>query len=158
MKLDALDKKILELLQGNGRMPNARLAAQCGISPPATLERVKRLESAGVIEGYAAVVNARNIGLGLTAMVSLSLAVHGVSALSAVKSRIEAIPEVLECHHISGDVDFLLKVVVRDMDAYTDFVVNKLSNIEGIQKINSAFVLATVKDSRRLPIDAIDGG
>ena len=156
MKLDKTDIKILGILQEDGRITNARLAQLIGISPPSALQRVRRLESSGVIEKYVALVVRDKIGLGLMAIIIVSLSLHQVASLRTVVEGLAELEEVLECYQLTGDVDFLLKVATKDMNSYTDFVNNKLSGIPGIQNIKTSFVLTTVKNSTslRLPLQS----
>ncbi len=146
MKLDSTDIKTLEILQEDGRITNARLAQIIGISHPSMLQRVRRLESSGIIEKYVALVNREEVGLGLMAIIIVTLSLHQVSSLRKVEERLAALEEVKECYQLTGDVDFLLKVTTYDMKSYTDFVNNKLSDIPGIQNIKTSFVLNTIKD------------
>lgn len=155
--LDNSDRRILNILQQDGRITNTRLAAEIGISPPAMLERVKRLEASGVIERYVALVDREKTGFGLLALVMVSLSLHQISSLQTVKEQLVALDEVLECYQITGDVDFLLKVAVKDMNSYTAFINHKISGIPGIQNIKTSFVLDTLKSSTalKLPLDEI---
>lgn len=145
IKLDAIDRKILSILQENGRITNAELAGRVGISPPATLERVRRLERNGIIRRYVALVDPQKLGHGVMALVAVTLAVHQLSSVDDFMQRIRELPEVLECYHITGEEDFLLKVYASDIEAYEGFVLQKLSRIPGINKIKTSFVLSTVK-------------
>ncbi len=147
MNLDEMDIRILEIVQQDGRITNAKLAEKIGISPPSMLERVRKLEGAGVIEKYVALINSKKVGYGLTAIIIVSLSLHQVSSLKQVVEKLAGLQEVQECYQLTGDVDFLLKVATKDMDSYTDFVNNKLSDIPGIQNIKTSFVLATIKQS-----------
>lgn len=150
--LDLTDKKILTILQGDGRITNARLAQQVGLSPPAVLERVRRLEASGVISKYVAILDREQAGFGLQTIVMVCLSHHQVSSLQHVKERLTTMNEVLECHQMTGEVDFLLKVAVRDMNAYTEFVNNKLSGIPGIQNVKTSFILETLKNTTALKL------
>jgi Lrp/AsnC family leucine-responsive transcriptional regulator len=152
MPLDAIDIKILSLLQEDGRITNARLAKEVGISPPAMLERVKRLESSGVIRQYVTLVDREKTGFGLLVMIMISLSFHQISSLRQVMEQLKGLEEVLECYQITGDTDFLIKVAVKDMSSYTAFVNDKLSGIPGIQNIKTSFVLETVKLQTALPL------
>lgn len=145
MQLDQTDIQILEILQDNGRITNVKLAEHVGISPPSMLERVRKLEASGVIYKYVTILDRRKIGYGLMAIISVSLSLHQVSSLEKVVEELAALREVQECYQLTGDVDFLLKVAVKDMDSYTDFVNYKLSGIPGIQNIKTSFVLNTIK-------------
>jgi Lrp/AsnC family leucine-responsive transcriptional regulator len=150
--LDEIDKKILSFLQTDGRITNSRLAQQIGLSPPAALERVRRLEASGVIEKYVALLDRAKTGYNIQTIVMVCLSHHQISSLENVKERLTRLDEVLECHQLTGDVDFLLKVVVQDMNAYTDFVNNKLSGIPGIQNVKTSFILETLKNSTSLKL------
>lgn len=150
--LDHTDKKILTILQGDGRITNARLAQRVGLSPPAVLERVRRLEASGVINTYVAILDREKAGFGLQTIVMVCLSHHQVSSLQHVKERLTTMDEVLECHQLTGEVDFLLKVAVKDMNAYTDFVNNKLSGIPGIQNVKTSFILETLKNTTALKL------
>lgn len=152
MTLDKTDIRILEILQENGRITNAKLAGMIGISPPSMLERVRKLEASGVIDKYVALINSKKIGYGLTAIIIVSLSLHQVSSLKLVVENLAALEEVQECYQLTGDVDFLMKVATKDMDSYTDFVNNKLSGIPGIQNIKTSFVLNTIKSSTRFKL------
>lgn len=143
--LDKTDRKILNILQQDGRITNAKLAKEIGISPPAMLERVRRLESSGVIDKYVAILDREKAGFGLLAIIIVSLSLHQISSLQVVKERLVELDEVLECLQLTGDVDFLLKVASEDMNTYTEFINNKLSGIPGIQNIRTSFVLDTLK-------------
>ncbi len=145
LKLDRIDQTILTILQENGRITNAELASRVGISPPATLERVRRLERNGVIRRYVALLDPRKLGHDVMALVAVTLAVHQLSSVDPFMQRIRELPEVLECYHITGEEDFLLKVYAPDIETYEAFVLNKLSRIPGINKIKTSFVLSTVK-------------
>ncbi len=147
MQLDQMDIQILRILQDNGRITNTKLAELVGISPPSMLERVRKLETSGVIDKYVALINGRKIGYGLMAIIIVSLSLHQVSSLKKVVEELAALEEVQECYQLTGDVDFLLKVAVKDMDSYTDFVNNKLSGIPGIQNIKTSFVMDIIKSS-----------
>lgn len=154
MKLDEIDIRILEILQRDGRITNAKLAAEIGISPPAMLDRVKRLEASGVIAKFVALVDRKKIGVGIMAFVSVSLAVHQFSSMDAFTAAMMELDEVLECYQISGENDFILKVALNSLDNYADFVNNKLTGIKGIQQIKSSFVLDTIKHDTAFPVVA----
>lgn len=155
MKLDATDIKILEIMQKDGRITNAKLAKEIGISPPATLDRVKRLESSGVITKYVALVDRKKIGVGIIAFISVTLAVHQLSSMDDFVNTIKELDEVLECYQISGDNDFILKIALDRLDNYSEFIINRITNIKGIQNIKSTFVLDTIKHNTALPTQSI---
>ena len=152
MKYDAMDIKILNILQDNGRITNSKLASEIGISPPAMSERVKRLESSGVIEKYVAILDRKKSDFGLLAMINVSLSLHQISNLKTVKDLLVQLDEVLECYQMTGDIDFMLKVAIKDMYSYTEFVNDKLSGIPGIQNIKTSFVLDTLKSETALKL------
>lgn len=151
--MDRTDRRILNILQQNGRITNSKLAAEIGISPPAMLERVKRLEASGLIRQYAALVDREKAGFGLLALIIISVSLNQITSLKDVKSKLLALEEMQECYQLTGDVDFLLKVAVRDMPAYTRFINDKLTAIPGIQNIRTSFVLETIKSTTVLPLD-----
>ncbi|KAB1438958.1 Lrp/AsnC family transcriptional regulator [Pseudodesulfovibrio senegalensis] len=152
MKLDAMDHDILEILQREGRITNAELAKRLGISPPAMLERVKRLENSGVIDRFVAVVSPQKVGVGIIAFVRVSLGAHNLQDFENFRDHIETMDEVLECYQLSGEDDYLLKVALPDMPGYADFAFSKLAPIHGVQSINSSFVLGTIKQDTALPL------
>ena len=153
MHLDKTDRKILNILQKDGRIRNSKLAAEIGISPPAMLERVKRLEASGVITGFAAQVDREKIGYNLLAIIIVSVNLHQLSSLQDVKDQLTNLDLVLECYQLTGDVDFMLKVAVKDMSTYTTFVNDQLSGIPGIQNVKTSFVLETLKSSNVLALE-----
>jgi Lrp/AsnC family transcriptional regulator, leucine-responsive regulatory protein len=152
MKLDEIDIKILEILQNDGRITNTKLASRIGISPPAMLDRVKRLEASGVLTKFVALVDRKKIGVGILAFVTVSLAVHRFSSMDSLVNTVMELDEVLECFQVSGDNDFILKVALDSLDNYSDFIVNRLTGIEGIQNIKSTFVLKTIKHNTAFPL------
>lgn len=151
--LDHIDRKILMILQQDGRIPNNKLAEKVGLTTTPTLERVKRLEREGVIKGYGARVDEEAIGKSLVVFCSLRLAVHQMHTLDKVCDRINEMSEIQACYHITGDADFLLKIVVKDMPSYEKFMHDKLTRLPGIERIYSNIVLSTKKENYHLPID-----
>jgi len=151
--LDDIDKQIVNLLQENGRMPNAQLAKSVGLSPPSMLERVRKLEKNGVIKKYVALVDPKTVGKGMTAFVSVSLKLHQTDALEAFMDEIQKIPEVLECHHISGESDYLMKVVIKDIGEYEKFLLERLTHFKAISKVRTSFALKSMKQQTQIPID-----
>jgi DNA-binding Lrp family transcriptional regulator len=151
-KLDAIDKKILELLQANSNITNAQLAQEIGLSPAPTLERVKKLETQGVIKSYHAVVDMASVGLGVCTFVTVSLKGHNKENIEKFIKAISRIPEVVECHHVTGQADFILKMVASDIPAYQNLMLEKVSNIEVVDNMQSIVILSTFKDSRVLPL------
>jgi DNA-binding Lrp family transcriptional regulator len=152
IKLDSIDKKIIELLQANSNITNAQLAQEIGLSPAPTLERVKKLETQGVIKSYHAVVDMASIGLGVCTFVTVSLKGHNKENIEKFTKSISKIPEVVECHHVTGQADFILKVVASDIPAYQNLMLEKMTNIEGVDNMHSTVILSTFKDSRVIPL------
>jgi len=155
MNLDNYDKHILEVLQQDGRISNQELADRIGLSPSPCLRRVRALEQAGVIAGYRAMLDARRLGLNLIAFVSISMDRHTPERFANFDRIVAGLPEVLECSLITGrDADYQLKIVVRDMDAYQDLLLNTLTRIEGVSGVHSSFVLRQVIERTTLPAQA----
>lgn len=153
MVLDRIDKKIINTLQANGKITNSKLSKIVGISAPATLERVKRLELAGVISHFTAVVNPEKIGFSIMAMVSISLNLSNLESVARIKEKFAALDEIIECYQIAGANDFMLKVASRDIKAYGQFMNSKLTQIEGIQVIKSSFIIDNVKEKKMFLLD-----
>jgi Lrp/AsnC family transcriptional regulator, leucine-responsive regulatory protein len=153
MKLmDEVDLQILKLLQQDGRITNADLAKSVGLSPPSVLQRVRALENAGLIKGYAAILDPEKLGLKITAFAAISLSLHQDMPIERFRRSIQDIEEITECYHVSGDYDFLLKIVVRDMRAYETLIREKISRIRGIRQINSSFVFGVPKQTTAIPL------
>jgi Lrp/AsnC family leucine-responsive transcriptional regulator len=151
-KLDQIDRKILELLQANSNITNAQLAQEIGLSPAPTLERVKKLEQAGIIRSYHAVVDPASVGLGVSTFVTVSLKGHNKENIEKFINAIKKIEEVVECHHVTGQADFILKVVASDIPAYQSLMLEKVTNIEVVDNLQSTIILSTFKDSKAIPI------
>ncbi len=153
MKLDRFDKAILDILQTDGHISNQALAEQIGLSPAPCLRRVKALEQAGLITGYQALLDARKLGLSLMALIGISMDQHTPERFANFETSIAAIPEVQECLLITGQQsDYLLKVVVRDMDDYQHLLLHKITKIAGVTGVHTSFVLRNVIARARLPI------
>ena len=148
MVLDKIDKQILNTLQENGRTTNSRLSKIVGISAPSTLERVKRLENAGIISYFTAVLDPESIGFSIIAMVNISLSLSSLSSVADIKKKFSLLDEVIECYQIAGANDFILKVVAKDIKTYGEFMNTKLTQINGIQVIKSSFIIDNVKEKR----------
>ncbi|EMR12307.1 transcriptional regulator [Methylophaga lonarensis MPL] len=152
-QLDKYDRQILTLLQKNGRITNQELAEAISLSPSPTLRRVKQLEESGLIDGYVALLSARKLGLTLMAFIGISMDKHTPERFAALEQSLALYPEVLECHLITGQTaDYLLKVIVRDMDAYQQFLLNKLTRIEGVTGVHTSFVMKSPINSTALPV------
>ena len=151
-RFDDVDLHILRLLQQDGRITNAELARRVGLSPPSVLQRVRKLEEQKLIKGYTAILDHEAMGFNLVVMAMVSLAFHQEQPIERFRKAVPKMPEVLECLHVSGDFDFLLKIFVADMSSYEEFVRLRLSAIKGVGKIQSCFVLALNKHTTVLPI------
>jgi Lrp/AsnC family transcriptional regulator, leucine-responsive regulatory protein len=154
VKLDAIDRKILELLQENSNITNAQLSQEIGLSPAPTLERVKKLENSGVIKSYHAVVDQASVGMGVSTFVTVSLKGHNKDNIQKFIQAIKEIDEVVECHHVTGQADFILRIVAPDIPAYQNLMLEKVSNIEVVDNMQSTVILSTFKDSKVIPIPA----
>ena len=154
--LDAIDRRILRALQQDGRTTYDVLAQQVGLSPSAVLRRVKRLEDAGIVTGYVAVLAAARIGLPLTAYLNVRLEKHTErrkrNPMDLFRAAVQAWPEVVECAALTGDMDYLLRVVVQDMAHYSRFVMDTLLKHPSVQDCKTSFVLDRVKNTTALPV------
>ncbi len=153
MDLDRYDRHILEVLQADGRLSNQELADRIGLSPSPCLRRVRALEEGGLITGYRALVDAKKLGLTLMALLHISMDKHTPERFANFEKKVGAQPEVLECLLITGqEADYQLKVVVRDMDAYQDLLLNRITRIEGVTGVHTSFVLRRVVDKTAVPV------
>jgi Lrp/AsnC family transcriptional regulator, leucine-responsive regulatory protein len=150
--LDKTDQQILDTLQQNGRITNLQLSNEIGLSPAPTLERVKKLERLGIIKSYHAKLDMDELGLGIHTFMQVSLLRHKQNAMQSFIERVNEIDEIVECYHITGGSDYLLKIIVKDMRAYERLVMDKLSTIEEIGQMQTMMVLSTIKQSDKLPI------
>ena len=156
--LDAIDRRILRALQADGRVTYDVLAAQVSLSPSATLRRVKRLEEAGVIASYVALVAPERVGLGLTAYLNVRLEkhaeVHKRNPMDLFRAAVQTWPEVVECAALTGEMDYLLRVVVEDMAHYSRFVMDTLLRHPSVEDCKTSFVLDRVKNTTALPLSS----
>jgi Lrp/AsnC family leucine-responsive transcriptional regulator len=152
IKLDAIDRKILDFLQLDSNITNAQLAKEVGLSPAPTLERVKKLEQSGLIKSYHAELDTDKLGLGVGIFILVSLSSHKMNQILTFVEKIDMIKEVIECHHITGSGDFLLKVLTTDIASYQNLILDKLSQIEEIGNMKSMVILSSFKDSKVMPI------
>lgn len=152
LRFDAIDRKILAALQDDGRLSNVELAERVGLSPSPCLRRVRLLEEAGAIRGYHATLDRKALGLGLTVFVGIKVERHRDHESTAFQAAVAAIPEVVACHLVSGEADFLLQVVVADLAAYEALLLGTLLKLPGVADIRSTFAIRTVKDGSRLPL------
>jgi|WetSurMetagenome_2_1015567.scaffolds.fasta_scaffold94246_3 Lrp/AsnC family transcriptional regulator, leucine-responsive regulatory protein len=154
--LHPADKRILEILQTQGRIPNVQLAAEVGLSPSAVLERVRKLEERGIIERYVTLLDNRKIGLGTIAFVGVTLHHHQAGAIQSFHTFVSESGKVLECYHLAGAEDYILKVYARDIDEYEHFLLSDLTKTRGVDKVTTMFVLSTLKRETAMPLDAIE--
>ncbi len=155
--MDRIDKKILELLQANGRISNQELADQVALSPSPCLRRVKQLEEDGYIRGYVALLDPAKIGLQLTIIVSVTLVNHDPKVMKHFEATVAAFPEVIQCYLITGQsADYLIKVVVANLNEYQSFLLKKLTIIDGVNQVHSSFVLQRIVDRTSLPLDHLN--
>ena len=152
--LGRTDLRLLALLQRDGRASNADLATQVNLSPSACLRRIQRLESAGVVAGYAARLDPKALGLGLQAFVRVQLEKHGAPGIERFVRAVQDWDEVVACHALTGDMDYLLHVYVRDLEHFSRFLLDRLLDASGVADVNSSFVLRTVKGFSGLPLPA----
>ena len=150
--IDATDKSILRLVQQNSKYTIKELASKLNLTPTPIFERLKRLEKDGYIVSYKAIIDRKKVGLSLLVFCNVSLKEHEASFISKFEKDIQQLSEVIECFHTGGMFDYLLKVVVQDMDAYQFFIAKKLATIDNIRKVQSSFVMAEVKATSGLPI------
>ena len=152
VKLDDIDKKILRILQANGKITNAKLSEDIGLSPAPTLERVKKLEQSGIINSYHAKLDPAKLGLGVSTFVDVSLKGHNKTNIDIFMSKINEIEEVVECHHVTGSADFILKIVAPDIASYQSLMLEKVSDIEVVDNLQTTVILSTFKDSKSIPV------
>jgi len=150
--LDAIDQRILSALQGNARLSNVELAQHAGLSASPCLRRVRTLEDEGIIKGYAALVDQEAVGLPVSVFVMVSLERQVEQALEIFEERVRALPEVMECYLMTGDSDYLLRVVTSDLQAYERFLMHQLTKFPGVSSIKSSFALKQVVYRTALPI------
>jgi Lrp/AsnC family transcriptional regulator, leucine-responsive regulatory protein len=151
--LDALDRKILRALQRHGRASNIDLAAEVHLSAPQCFRRVRALEERRVIRGYHAAVDPAALGLGVTAYVSLNIESAAFARVRAIETEMRAYEQILECHSVSGDSDYLLKVVARDLKALSQFLTDQLMQIDGVADVRSMICLEEIKPPSPSPTD-----
>lgn len=153
IKIDKIDRNILEQLQENGSLTNQELADKVGLSPSPCLRRVRALEDAGVIVRQVTILDHKKLGLSLTAIILIGMDRHTPERFATFERQVGEYPEVQECYLITGqDADYMLKVVVPDMDHYHHFLLNRITRIQGVSGVHSSFVLKRVIDSTALPL------
>ncbi|GHC57241.1 Lrp/AsnC family transcriptional regulator [Ulvibacter litoralis] len=152
MTLDAIDKKLLTFLQQDCKQTNKELSSKLNLSVTAVYERIKKLEREGIIKQYVSVVNKEKIGLKFVVFCQIKLAQHTKEYLTKFESEVKKLEEVLECFHVSGEYDYLLKVIVGDMDQFRNFMVTKLTTIQHIGSTQSSFSISEVKNTTAINI------
>lgn len=150
--LDRIDLRILELMQHNGRLSNQELAERVSLSPSPCLRRIRRLEELGVIRGYVALLDPKKLGLGLMAYVSIKLEKRGKMPMDEFKARVQTWPEVVACYAMTGEMDYLLRVYVGDLEHFSRFVMEQLLKQPGVVDVKSSFALERIKDTTALPL------
>lgn len=153
MKLDEIDLKILKNLQENAKITNLQLSKDIALSPAPTLERVKKLELNGFIESYHALVSEEKLNLGLCAFMQISLIRQRDNAITNFIEQIGKIDEIMECYNVTGQADYLLKIIVKDIAAFDKLVKEKLSQIEEIRNMHSMIVISKDKNAKVLPYE-----
>ncbi len=152
MPLDDVDRRLLEVLQSEGRLSNVALAERVHLSPSPCLRRLKALEHAGVIDGYRAVLDREAVGLGLTVFVEIKVEGHSEETALAIEEAVATMPEIVSAHIVSGEADFLLEVVVPDLRAYERLLLGTLLKLPSISDVRSNFAIRTVKQPSPLPL------
>ena len=153
MNIDRFDRLILQTLQQEGRISNQDLADRVGLSPSPCLRRVRTLEEAGIIQSYRARLNEKALGYSLVALIYIAMDAHTPERFEHFETEIQKLPEVLECLLITGqDADYQLKVIVRDMDAFQELLLNRINRIQGVTGVHSSFVLRRVIERTDIPV------
>lgn len=155
-KFDRYDRILLQALQENGRASNVELSEKANLSAPQCYRRVRRLETEGVIRGYAAQVAPAAVGLGVVAFVSLTIDREQVKKVRELEKAIRIFPEILECYTISGDFDYLLKVVAADLKSFSNFLTDRLMQVPGVAGVRSTICLEEIKPAGALPLKQMD--
>lgn len=150
---DKTDLKILRILQENAKITNLQLSAEIGLSPAPTLERVKKLENAKLIRGYYAQLDPEALGIGISAIIQITLTRQIENAISNFKKEINKIPEIMECYQVTGNADYVLIVMMKDIRDFETLISQKLSKMEEIGQMQTMVVLSKPKDSKVLPVD-----
>jgi len=156
MKLDKYDKSILQALQDNGRLSNQEIADKIGLSPSACLRRFKALEEAGIIMGYRTLLDAKKLGLDLMALLHISMDKHTKERFSEFERAVKLLPNIVECLLLTGQTaDYQLKVIVKDLEAYQDLLLNHITQINGVSGVHTSFVLRKVVDKVAIPLEGL---
>lgn len=150
--IDELDRRVLSELQRDGRVSTTDLASAVGLSRPAATARIKRLEDEGTIRGYAALVDPEAVGLDLLCLIGIAMQLHSQENIARARAAIVEMPEVLECWHVTGDFDYILKVAVRNRAELQRFILERLTPVPGIARVNTSLVLGVEKSTTALPL------
>jgi Lrp/AsnC family leucine-responsive transcriptional regulator len=145
--MDSIDKKLLHLLQTDAKKTTKELALKLNLSVTAVYERIKKLEREGIIEKYVALINRSKVEKGFVVFCHLKLIQHTREFITTFENEVTQLLEVIECHHVSGDYDYILKIIVKDMEAYREFLVNKLTTLQHIGSTHSTFMISEVKNT-----------
>ena len=152
-ELDKIDLQILKKLQENGRITNLQLSNEIGLSPAPTLERVRKLENSGYIKSYHAVVDEELLGLGIKTLIQIQLDFHKNNTIQTFVEEVKQIKEVIECHHVTGNCDFILKVYVKNIKAYEKLIMDKISKISVVKTFQTMIILSTSKKEPAVPLE-----
>ena len=153
MDLDKIDLNILKIMQENGRITNLQLSQHIGLSPAPTLERVRKLENSGYIKSYHALVDEEKLGLGIKTFIQVSLDFHQTDAIQTFLEEIKSIKEITECHHVTGQCDFVLKAYVKDIKTYEQLIIQKISKITVVKKFETMIIMSTSKKEPIVPLE-----
>ncbi|MGI4729089.1 MAG: Lrp/AsnC family transcriptional regulator [Janthinobacterium lividum] len=153
IELDKIDLQILKMLQQNGRITNLQLSNEIGLSPAPTLERVRKLENSGYILSYHALVDEEKLGLGIKTFIQVSLDFHKNNTIQTFLDEIQEIKEITECHHVTGQCDFLLKVYVKDIKSYEQLIMQKISRITVVKTFQTMIIMSTNKKEPTVPLE-----
>ncbi len=151
--LDSIDRKLLAELQAEGRVTNVDLARRVGLTAPPCLRRVRALEEAGVIKGYHAELDAASLGFTITVFAMVSLKSQAEEDLRAFENHIKALPEVRECHMLNGEIDFILKIVSKDLQSFQEFLTSKLTPAPNVASVKTSLTIRTAKNEPGVPLD-----
>jgi len=154
-KLEPVDVRILSSLQDDGRLTNQALADEVGLSASPCWRRVRQLEETGVIQGYSARIDRRQVGLGVLAFIRVKIDSHNEEEAELFSRQVAALPQVVACYSIAGDADFLMQVVASDLDSYADFAMSVVRRLPGIKEMQTTFVLKEVKAFEGVPLDFV---
>lgn len=153
--MDEKDRQLLKHLQGDARLTNTELAKRVDLSPPGLQRRLRKLEDAGIIEQYVTLLDREAVGFDMLCFVQVTLLRHEPESIRRFKEIVQDMPEALECHHITGEFDYLLKVIVRNREHLEKFLVEKLTPVPGMDKIRTSLVLREIKSTTCLPIELV---